>query len=556
MNQTEKNSVYEKLTPQRKQLVDLILANLEKGAGLWEMRWFTGAPEKAMSEKKYRGINNFFLTLIALSRGYKDNRWFTFHQMSERDWHFKTDEEGNSLGKGAGVSVEFFELRDRETKKPFDRSVLDGMTAEEKEEYINNNVYPIRKYYTVFNGDLIEGVPEKKQQVFEESEQVKRAEHILDYWDKEECKIIYGGDQAVYIPLKDEIHCPLRNSFFDLQEFYATVLHEIGHSTGHEKRLNRPHGTDTQSYATEELRAEIASMFMEQDLGIAVEEKHIRNNSAYIEHWKNKINENPNVLFEAIADADKIAKYVIHKAEEKTKRTKAFAIQQTINSYGEILYRAYTLADNLEELAVMYPKDFESREELLEELEKTKKLPQWENIRFVEVGYEKLSEMAEKVSELPWWETAHLEEVEEKPSEIYVKPSVILNMPAPAVPVHMTDRGIESLTIMADRDVVERAQKTKNGDKFMKLYNGESVLGNKRKDERSLMVRLAMFTGNNQEQLLRIFKSSGQYNEETPSLIYEKMAEQAIQFIDKQKAGTPLLIHQTEPKHYVANTKS
>lgn len=132
MSQEEKISVYDKLTPQRKQLVDMILANLEKGAGLWEMRWFTGAPEKAMSEKKYRGINNFFLTLITMARGYKDNRWFTFHQMSERDWRFKTDEEGNSLGKGAGVSVEFFELRDRETKKPFDRSVLDGMTADEK----------------------------------------------------------------------------------------------------------------------------------------------------------------------------------------------------------------------------------------------------------------------------------------------------------------------------------------------------------------------------------------------------------------------------------------
>lgn len=308
--------------------------------------------------------------------------------------------------------------------------------------------------------------------------------------------------------------------------------------------MNRPKNESVEAYATEELRAEIASMFMEQDLGIAVEEKHIRNNSAYIEHWKNKIKENPNVLFEAIADADKIAKYVIRKAEEKNKRTKAFAIQQTANAYGEILYRAYTLSDDTNELAVMFPKDFESREELLAELEETKKSPKWEAVNFEEVNYEKLSELAK------------IPNVEEQPSEVYVKPSVILNLPAPALPVHMTDRGIESLTIMADRDVVERAQKTKNGDKFMKLYNGEAVLGNKRKDERSLMVRLAMFTGNNQEQLLRIFKSSGQYNEETPSLIYEKMAEQAIQFIDKQKAGMPLLIQQAEHKPYVANAKT
>ena len=164
-------------------------------------------------------------------------------------------------------------------------------------------------------------------------------------------------------------------------------------------------------------------------------------------------------------------------------------------------------------------------------------------------------EMADKVKEMPWWETAHLDETEEQSSEIYVKPSVVLNTPAPAVPVHMVDRGIESLTIMADRDVVERAQKTKNGDKFMKLYNGESVLGNKRKDERSLMARLAMFIGT-KEQLLRIFKSSGQYNEETPSLIYEKMAEQAIQFINEQKIGMPKINHQAESAKYVANAKA
>ena len=42
-------------------------------------------------------------------------------------------------------------------------------------------------------------------------------------------------------------------------------------------------------------------------------------------------------------------------------------------------------------------------------------------------------------------------------------------------------RGIESLTKMPDRDVVEKAGKTKNGDKFKELYNGNSVLGSTEK---------------------------------------------------------------------------
>ena len=57
----------------------------------------------------------------------------------------------------------------------------------------------------------------------------------------------------------------------------------------------------------EELRAEIASMFIEQDLEIQVDAEHKRNNSAYIAAWKKEIKDNPNALFTAITDADKIA---------------------------------------------------------------------------------------------------------------------------------------------------------------------------------------------------------------------------------------------------------
>lgn len=37
--QTERKNIYDKLTPQRKMLVDIILQNLESGAGLWKQGW-------------------------------------------------------------------------------------------------------------------------------------------------------------------------------------------------------------------------------------------------------------------------------------------------------------------------------------------------------------------------------------------------------------------------------------------------------------------------------------------------------------------------------------
>ena len=346
MNEIDKNKAFEKLTPTKRYVAETLLNNLNTIDGLWQQGWInTGVPVSGITGKKYHGVNNMSLTLVAMARGYGDNRWITYKQMEEKGWKFKTDEEGNSLGKGAGVAIEFFELRDKETQKPFDRKTLDGMTASERQEYMDNNVYPVRKYYRVFNADVIDGIPVKEKREIDPNGINERAEKLLDFWDKNESHIIYGGNQAYYRLSADEIHIPEKQMFLDMNEFYSTVLHEMGHSTGHESRLNRDLSGKfgTEDYAIEELRAEIASLFLEQDLEIQVSEKHIENNSRYIKSWHDRISEDPNILFTAIADADKMSKYIIAKEKEHAKdnNTEYYAIVQEQTPDGETGYRLY-----------------------------------------------------------------------------------------------------------------------------------------------------------------------------------------------------------------------
>ncbi|MCM1441244.1 MAG: ArdC family protein, partial [Roseburia sp.] len=100
MNDNEKKSAYDKLTPERKQLVDEILNNLKNNKSLWRQGWrITGAPISAITGKRYNGVNRLFLSAAMMQRGYSDNRWLTFKQMEEKGWSFKRNEEGNSLGK-------------------------------------------------------------------------------------------------------------------------------------------------------------------------------------------------------------------------------------------------------------------------------------------------------------------------------------------------------------------------------------------------------------------------------------------------------------------------
>lgn len=535
-----KSSAYEKLTPQRKQLVDQVLANLEKGNLFWTQGWVAaGAPESAVTGKKYRGINNLYLSLVAMAENYGDNRWATFRQMEEKGWTFKKDEEGHTLGKGKSVSVEYYEMRDKETKRRFDRSVLDGMTFDEQREYMDKNVYWLRKFYRVFNCSLMDGVPAKEMPTIDVNDRIEKAEAILDYWNANESKIVYGGSQAFYRPSTDEVHLPEREKFKSTQSFYDTAFHEIGHSTGHESRLNRDlsGGFGSQSYAMEELRAEIASIFMAQDLGIEPSEDRLQNNAAYIQSWKDEIKENPNALFTAIADADKIARYVSSKeqAYRQTKDVEYYAIVEETNAYSEQVYRCY-ICDEEGKVKPLINYGFADKDALEKELDKIKELDLWKDKTFEEVGIEALKAKSE--------EKEKAGKVEQEKSTEYVRPSelVAAEVAAKALPVSMDGRGLESLTRMSDRETLSRAETYYGKDgKFSDLYHGKNVLKSEEESEYGLMVRLAMFCGGDQDRLLRVFRSSGQYREEKPNAYYEKMAENSLKFIsDTKRSFAPM----------------
>ncbi len=554
---TEKNNAYDKLTPQRKALVDMVLKNLENGKGFWEQGWADmGVPISAATGKRYQGINNLFLSLIAMERGYMDNRWATFNQINDRGWSFKKDEEGRSRGKDAGVTIEFYELYDKETKKAFDRSTLDGMTESERDEYMQDNVRPMRKYFRVFNGDIIDGIPEREKRTIDPSEKVERAEKLLGHWNDYEAKIVYGGDSAFYRPSSDEIHAPQRESFKTLHEFYGTNFHEIGHSTGHESRLNRDlsGAFGSEKYALEELRAELAAMFLEQDLEIAVSEKHIENNSRYIKEWHDKIKENPDALFTAIADAEKITRFIATKEAEaeRMENSEPYAMVEDTDELGDTVY-GVRMASGYSQTTAMLPTTYKDRGEMLAEFDRVKELPAWKDKEFYEVSVEQLQDISEKRAKAE----GRRAEREERP--MYVLPSIIASRAtARSKPVDMTERGVESLTRMSDIDVVERAKRTRGGEQFEKLYNGKTMFGNEEKDERALMARLAMFVGGDAEQLMRVFKSSGQYRDEKPNALYEIMARQSIERIDRLKGNIAVVParESVSKKHFGANAKT
>jgi len=91
-----------------------------------------------------------------------------------------------------------------------------------------------------------------------------------------------------------------------------------------------------------------------------------------------------------------------------------------------------------------------------------------------------------------------------------------------------TGKGVEGLSKMNDRDVVEKACSSKGGDTFKALYNGQDLQNNHSNSDMSLMNRLAFWCNGDKEQMLRIFATSGLYRPNKSPDYYECTVIKAI----------------------------
>ena len=109
-------------------------ANILEEKGLsWRKEWNGkggGAPHNGVTKANYRGCNAFWLSLIAMSKGYTDPRWVTMHQIMDPDKKYHTNEKWH-LKKGSKATyVEYWYPYDVKNKK--------AMTWEEYREDLEN----------------------------------------------------------------------------------------------------------------------------------------------------------------------------------------------------------------------------------------------------------------------------------------------------------------------------------------------------------------------------------------------------------------------------------
>ena len=299
----------EAVETKRKAMVDQLLAFIESNPTAWEAGWYKvgGAPRNGKTGKAYNGLNALWLYLLAEHKGYTDPRWVTYQQAKDLKASVKAGEKSSN--------VFYWSWYDKKTKKPFDEETVKDMSKDERQKYLDENVRPVLKYYQVFNASQCNNFPklDAEQQEMPADERARQNAKIESIIANSAAPVYYdGGNRAYYSPRQDSIHLPEINRFHTMQDYYATALHEIAHSTGHESRLSRKMigAFGTSEYAKEELRAELASVFMQLDYDISVEGKHFENHAAYLQSWLKSVRDDQKEFFAAVTDAEKISQYV------------------------------------------------------------------------------------------------------------------------------------------------------------------------------------------------------------------------------------------------------
>ncbi|MCY4288618.1 MAG: zincin-like metallopeptidase domain-containing protein [Aestuariivita sp.] len=187
----------------------------------------------------------------------------------------------------------------------------DTATTKRKEQW-----HPKPKWWSVFNVEQIAGLPEHFYVVPDNTRQlgVEKDPKLDAFFAATGVEIVEHVDRAAYSPKEDRVFMPAVEKFADINQFYATLAHEMIHWTGAKHRLARPLAVkSTVEYAKEEVLAEIDNVYLCYQLGIKPD---FPQSAAYIKEWKEQVKKSKEIIAEVATAARAATDYIISLAPE------------------------------------------------------------------------------------------------------------------------------------------------------------------------------------------------------------------------------------------------
>lgn len=292
MARSEHPSLYGEVTQR-------IIAELEEGRLPWVQPWDASLcpctmPTNALSERSYSGINILILWAAASELGFSSQRWLTYRQAIKAGGHVRRGEKGTVI-----CYADRFSPKDEAAKA----------SSEDREA----RTIAFLKRFTVFNIDQCEVLPKELNLAPVSPDPIMAIAEADAVIASTGADLRIGGGEAYYVPALDYIQVPLQAAFPEPINWYRTVLHELGHYTGHKSRLNRDQTGvfGSAAYGKEELVAEMAAAFTCASLGIEPTVRH----ADYIGAWLEILKADEKAIFRAASAASKAADFLLGSRE-------------------------------------------------------------------------------------------------------------------------------------------------------------------------------------------------------------------------------------------------
>ena len=286
----DRTSLYDDITGK-------IIAELEAGRVPWVQPWGTAAakapltmPRNAATGRQYSGINVLILWGSVIQHGFAGQSWLTFRQALALGGNVRKGEHGTTV-----VYADRFTPED-EKRRAFE-------AGEEA------HAIPFLKRFTVFNTAQCDGLPDDIEAAAPPPPPGMIEPQVEALIKATGIDFRIGGNRAFYVPSLDYVQVPPPAAYYEPINWHRTALHELGHASGAEHRLNRnlSGSFGSKLYSVEEITAELISAFCCASLGIVPTVRH----ADYIGSWLEVLREDNRAIVRAASQASKAADWLL-----------------------------------------------------------------------------------------------------------------------------------------------------------------------------------------------------------------------------------------------------
>jgi antirestriction protein ArdC len=285
--------IYQKIT-------DMIIEKLQQGVVPWQKTWTTSYPKNFVSGLEYKGINILLLGL----QDYESHYWLTFKQVKDLGGGVKKDEHASLIC--------------------FWKPIV-NISEKELDEAPEAEIRFLLRYYHVFNLNQVilpDSELKKRKITMPTNPKIIEAEQVIKkYKNPPEITVNNLLSNPRYIPRLDKIEIQSIDNFHTSDDYYASLYHELIHSTGAKHRLARRGIIDkiqfgTENYSKEELVAEIGASYLSNISGI---QKPLDSQASYIQNWLQALNNDNRMILIAASQAQKACDYILNNSSTNLK---------------------------------------------------------------------------------------------------------------------------------------------------------------------------------------------------------------------------------------------